>query len=175
MRLATFSLIWISVLTAPLASHAANPERQLQCLAATRWCVFEDFDPITQTTTKRAVVSSEGSLSGTITSRPAILLECQHGKPEWWFTAPPSFSYGPFGVRYRLDPAGVVRQTVAIPQASGKGFKIKGEFPALAMRFAARMAFQAKLASGASREIRFDVSGTEHTLTSIGCTPRESD
>ena len=170
MRSAAVALVWMYILVAPFASHAANTERQFRCLAASQWCLFDDFDPMTRVTTMRAMVGSNDPVdAGTITSRPAILLECKNGKPEWRFTASQAFSYGPFGIRYRLDPGGVVGDTVASPETGGKVFRIRGGFPAAAMVSATRMTFEAKLASGAVRRLRFDVSGTAETLRSLGC------
>jgi len=170
MRSAGIALVWMYILVAPLASHAANTESQFRCLAASRWCLFDDFDPMTRVTTMRAIVGSNDPLDGgTNTSRPAILLACQHGKPEWRFTASRAFSYGPFGIRYRLDPGGVVGDTLASPEAGGRVFRIRGDFPAAAMVSATKMTLEAKLASGAVRHLRFDVSGTAETLKSLGC------
>ena len=105
MRIIRFALALTYMLIAPLA-HGANQE-MLRCFLTGRWCMFDDVDPITRVRTRHALVGSDdATVAGANISRPAILLECQNGKPAWWFSTARSFSYGPLGIRYRLDPGG---------------------------------------------------------------------
>ena len=126
LRFAAAALCALAM-SSPAGADDASARKK--CLNEHRWCWSEATDPITrQTSATASVISTDKLRFNSQHARVMIMVTCGSGKVATFVIAGATISYLPLGVRYRIDPGGVLGAGEATHIQSGKVFMLPDTF-----------------------------------------------